>query len=262
MRTIITIGICVFLGVVLGILLARAHFGGKIAEIAKQREEMVRENERLNAELQFAAERLRYMETDYASLQKQLDALVSSRPMTSSPAGQGMQSAATDLAVAEGQLDGDVSSPNNQTSDTGAVQGSVQRAASDVEVRIEQDRVRVQDFIQTQIETSPDPAEQARLSRLQEDMEQVRDLFTQLRESQSAEERQNIIRQVARIRAEMRDIVLEQRASLVRQTLEQAGISDAAQQQHLISALEELQNSPYYTDQMLIWGMAPQPRQE
>lgn len=259
MRTFITVVVSVFLGVVAGVFVARAHFAPKLVQLAEEKEGIVRENERLTAELQFAAERLRFMESDFAALQKQLDTL-SNRP----------EQAATQASMAAPSVQAPVEKPTEMASaetkqrDTaggGSVSGPVaSKAPPDVQVRIEQDRVRVQDFLQTQIETATDPAEQARLSKLQENMQRVRDLYDHLREAQTAEERQSIIKQVARTRAEMRDIIMEQRASLLRQTLEQSGVSDPTQQQHLIAAFEELQNSPYYTDQMLIWGMAPQPR--
>ena len=259
MRTVLTVGVSVFLGIVLGVLVARFHFGNKIAEMAKTLEESAREKERLTAELQFAAERLRYMENDYAALQKQLETLGTSRSAVAVSAhGAGGDSG--DVAMLAGDAAGtNVAKPDAASSGTPSGQDGAKRTIPEVEIRLEQDRVRVQDFLQTQIETTSDPAEQARLTRLQEDMQVVRDLFDQLREAQSSEERQNVIRQMARVRGEMRDIILEQRAALVRQTLEQAGVTDTAQQQHLIAALEELQNSPYYTDQMLIWGMAPKP---
>lgn len=259
MRSFITVVVSIFLGVVVGVLVARAHFAPKLVQLAEEKEGMIRENERLTAELQFASERLRFMESDFAALQKQLDAL-SDRPVQAKT----QTGVAMPPEQAPGEPSNQVASAENKPTDAaagGSTSGPVARQAPpEVQMRIEQDRVRVQDFLQTQIETTTDPAEQARLSKLQENMQVVRDLYDRLREAQTAEERQSIIRQVARTRAEMRDIIMEQRASLVRQTLEQSGVSDPAQQQHLIAAFEELQNSPYYTDQMLIWGMAPQPR--
>lgn len=265
MRNAIAIGIATFLGLVLGILVARAHFSPRIAEIAMQRDNLAQESERLAAELQFAAERLQFVEADSAALRQQLEAL-QARAGWSSGSMQGTGGPGADGDV--GSDTGGKTSAFSQVSDSGAAgQASGSSPGPSVPPRgytglavVEQERVRLQDFLDAQIQTSPDPVEQARLIRLQENMVSIRDLYTQLREAATLEERQAILRQVASTRAEMRDIIMDQRASLIRQTLEQGGVSDPTQQEHLIAAIEQLQESPYYTDHMLVWGMAPQPR--
>jgi len=105
---------------------------------------------------------------------------------------------------------------------------------------------------------STDPAEQERLTALAETTATMMDLFGQMREAQTDEERDALRVAIGETMESQRALVDEQRDYKTREILESYGIASDQKQDEFMSALDELRNDPVLSSPMLGgWGRGP-----
>lgn len=266
MRVVIVVVIAAVFGGILGMLGARARLVPELVAAVTARDTLEEENSRLSRELSYAAERVQFMGIENEALLKQVEALQNLKGLSAQDAAlhesyaaleagsEGAVSSSSPSAPQRrpGQAPSSVSAASTYTQPPAAAQP---KEAQEAPLVLEQRR-RLADLLQEAIDQTTDPFEKERLGNLRDHLKYVRDLYTSLRAAQSFEERRAILGTIAQTRANMKALVQDQRNALMRRSLEENGVSDAGLQDRVIASIETLQENPYWTEPMLIWGMA------
>lgn len=258
MRIAILVVMAAAFGAVLGMLGARSTLAPQLETVRQERDSLQENTDRLRRDLSMATERMQWVEVENVALRDQVDAL--QRTSGTPPSGSSDQADNGIYAEADAELEPEELASEQRPGESGYIPPEAAErmgATREVEeVAAEQERERVEDMILREIDASMDPVEQERLAVLHEHLVHVRDLYRELREAESLEERQEILNAVGESRRNMRSLVQNQQHDLMRRTFESAGVDDPEVQQQLIHQLDELQNSPYWTEPMMVWGMA------
>jgi len=246
----------------------------QLVAAAEERDDLTGENSRLTAELGFAAERLQFMQIENEALNKQVKALQQRTGLVVPAALEGAGDVgAAGFATAEAGSQGQgyaPGSPGPGTStyspDTGIPAPVQPSGPSPLEANqrplVQLERLKMEEYLAQAIEESTDPFQRELIGTISGQLESVRDLYAGLRDATTIEERQGYLDQIAASRTHLRGLVHEQQAELMRREMEDAGVTDPARQEQLIESFSTLQKSPWWTEPMFVWGMAPDPPPE
>ena len=125
-------------------------------------------------------------------------------------------------------------------------QARIAQYRADREQRSADMRDRMRSFMDEQIQNAPDKASQDRLSTISANGEQMMELFQQMRDAQTDDERNAIRDQIRATGEATRPLVQEQQDSMMRQTLAQNGVSDPKAQDAAIQSLRQTMESPFF----------------
>ena len=270
MRTTIVVIVAVAIGAVLGILFGRAQTTPKLVAMADDLAKMRTNQERVEADLAFASERMNWLKAENQALNEQVVALQRSKGLAAT------EGEAHLLEVASGPSDGAVSTTSGTgrhsssegaytdgadgTSNASGAQGEPNPLESKQRALVQLERKRIEDFLAEQMEAANDPAEQARLNDVLDHLASVHQRYRELQAAQTSEERVAILDAIAQSRANLKALVDKQRNEMMRRELANAGVTDSSIQRNVISAMDKLEESPYWTEPMMIWGMGSDPQ--
>lgn len=260
MRTAIVVIISVALGAVVGAVAAHLKTNPQLKTLAEERNTLQESKDRLKKELDYMSQRLDFIQVENQALEDQVAAL-QEMPRAARQVAQSSQQTEAPVEAAEpetmasanpdaGSFVSDESS-NSPVNDTYRLSYHTRNA-------IEDKRQGIQEYLDQALATTTDPAEQQRLLGLQEHLQHVRDLYSQLRQAKDTKERQAILEAVTQSRTNLKGLVEAQRSEMLRDQLAANGVADAQQQSQIIQSLKNLQQTPYWSEPMLVWGMSAQ----
>lgn len=114
----------------------------------------------------------------------------------------------------------------------------------------------VEEILYADMETSSDPTEQARLENIHEHLMAVYENYAMLNETEDPDQRSALMNNVLQARQNLKSLVRSQQDEVVRRAVAQAGVTDPEQQLALIDSFQQVKDSPYFTEPLLVWGMA------
>ena len=248
-------------GAVAGAWVLRSHYSRQLETLAAQQADLERKNAAYLNKADHESKRLQWIETENARLREQLEAILS---------GHGAEEAIQQTALPtqeEPPIDNTPpdsappppASPNTSVFNPGSGGASNSTTVKPGELFIDPDiaeeRLAVEDFLAMEAAQSTDPNEQQRLADIHDQLKNVRDMYAMLPNA-SGEERQQVLDAILQSRANLKQLVQDQRRSMVRDTLERQGVTDQNTQRQVIETLEQLEQTPYWKDTKLVWGMA------
>ncbi|MCC6795451.1 MAG: hypothetical protein IT366_10055 [Candidatus Hydrogenedentes bacterium] len=114
-------------------------------------------------------------------------------------------------------------------------------------------RDRMRQFMDEQIVNAPDKATQERLKTISANGEAMMDMFQQMRDAQTDEERDAIRDEMRTIGESTRALVTEQQDYLMRQSLSASGVTDPSAQDAAMQSLRQTMEGPFFRGPMA-WG--------
>ncbi|MBM3288849.1 MAG: hypothetical protein FJY92_01735 [Candidatus Hydrogenedentes bacterium] len=114
-------------------------------------------------------------------------------------------------------------------------------------------RDRLRSFIDEQIQNAPDKTTQDRLTSISANGEAMMDLFQQMREAQTDEERDAVRDELRTTGDATRQLVQEQQDYLMRESLRQSGVTDPKAQDAAMQSLRQTMEGPFFRGP-LAWG--------
>lgn len=114
-------------------------------------------------------------------------------------------------------------------------------------------RDRMRQFMDEQIQNAPDKATQDRLNTISANGEAMMDLFQQMRDAQTDEERDAIRDEMRTLGESTRTLVTEQQDFLMRQSLSASGVTDPKAQDAAMQSLRQTMEGPFFRGPMA-WG--------
>ncbi len=256
MRAIIALIVAVAFGAVLGALIIRAQMNPKLVEITSQHAQLEQEKNRLTEELSFASERMQWVEKENASLRGQIQALSTGQM---APSGNPEEQIPNDSAAPEDSSAGGSASayiPPDPSETEKPLSPQDQKLATAEQQMAYAERQLLDSVLVDDMEASTDPAEKARLQNVMDHRKLVRDLYRDLRDAATPEERQTVLDTILKARSNLKELVKNQQDEMMRQAIESADESTEEGKRALIDHLQEIQKSPYFTDPLFVWGMA------
>lgn len=251
-RILVAVVIALPVGALAGRYYAARETGPALASLTSERDAMksaekaLREDiEKAKAEAESLARENRRLQDQVASAAKSTDAAGDSLEPVGEPANTGLDSGAgqqPDAATAErGQRPGDNPNETDAEREARMAQWRQEREQRGAEFR---DRMR--SFIDEQIQNAPDKATQDRLATISANGENMMDLFQQMRDAQTDEER-DVIREELRATGDAtRQLVQEQQDYLMRDSLRQSGITDPKAQDAAMQSLRQTMEGPFF----------------
>lgn len=115
-------------------------------------------------------------------------------------------------------------------------------------------RDRMRQYMDEQIQNAPDKATQERLSTIAANGEAMMDMFQQMRDAQSDEERDAIRDEMRTLGESTRALVTEQQDFLMRQSLSASGVTDPKAQDAAMQSLRQTMEGPMFRGPMAMGG--------
>lgn len=114
-------------------------------------------------------------------------------------------------------------------------------------------RDRIQQFMDEQIQNAPDKATQDRLASISANGQAMMDMFQQMRDAQTDEERDALREEMRTLGESTRALVTEQQDVLMRQSLSASGVTDPKAQDAAMQSLRQTMEGPFFRGPMA-WG--------
>ncbi len=118
-------------------------------------------------------------------------------------------------------------------------------------------RDRMQQFMDEQIQNAPDKATQDRLASINTNGQAMMDMFQQMRDAQTDEERDVIREEMRTLGESTRALVTEQQDYLMRQSLSASGVTDPKAQDAAMQSLRQTMEGPFFRGPMAWSGGGP-----
>lgn len=254
------IALCVGAGA--GVFYVQAQLNDRLQALGEERDTLLSEARKAQQEARSTAERLAQLERENARLKEDFD-LISQRndemltrqvtqldQVEPVPDLSASEPVASDAALGErGEgdrrpgRDGDRESDENDPERAARIEQWRQERAQ----RAQEFRERMQEFFDNQIRQAPDKATQERLAAIREYSEYTMDLFRQMREAQTDEERDAIREELSSAGETARSLIREQQDYVLRQSLAASGVTDSKSQDALLSAVRQtMDNNPFF----------------
>jgi uncharacterized membrane-anchored protein YhcB (DUF1043 family) len=271
MRTAIVIIVSLAIGVVIGALGLRGTMAGQMqsldARLEASRQSYESKAAELNAlqsEYNTAIENLNDLRRQNEQLRARMtslggEAAASAQPSEDADAEAGSRPVRTARNASGGQ-DYATPEPYYTSQREAPPAGAVAVEDGDETFYVFQQRRRIEDILMEDAQLSNDPQEQERLASIHEHLRYVRDLYKDLHEVETPEEKQEVLDLIVRTRSNLKNLVENQQFSMMAGVLEDSGVDDPGEQRRLIDELHSLQKSPYWTEPSMIWGMAAEDR--
>jgi len=160
-------------------------------------------------------------------------------------------SAPVSLASLAGMTDPKKGTPANNAS-VAAGEGDENQRRQNARERM---RERMDTFFDEEYEKAADPEVQQRLEQMEQYIEQMGELRRAMRNA-SPDKRAELREQMGETVAALRDIGEAQQDYMLRDLARQYNISDPHDQDAFVSSFRELQSSPFFRPENLVWGNA------
>lgn len=122
---------------------------------------------------------------------------------------------------------------------------------------IEESRQRYEAFIEAQYQKATDDTARERLEALSDFREYFSDLRWSIRNSETPEDRQNLILEMVSARQDSLWLIEEAQDQMFRDLAEASGISDESQQAEFVEAAREVIESPFFENEQIFTGGGP-----
>ncbi len=258
-RILIAVLIALPLGALAGRVYAVRETGPQLAALAKERDALKASEKALHGEVDAAkseaeslAREKRQLEDRLASAKKAEPGTVESLEAVGEPTDATLDSGAqqeADASAADRDRRGG-GDPNETDAEREAriAQWRQEREQRGAEMR---DRLRT--FMDEQIQNAPDKATQDRLASISAYSETMMDLFQQMRDAQTDEDRDAIRAQLQENGTVARQLVKEQQDFMMRDSLRQSGVTDPKAQDAAMQSLRQTMEGPFFRGP-LAWG--------
>lgn len=115
-------------------------------------------------------------------------------------------------------------------------------------------RERMNEFMAEAIANAKNPAEAERLGAMNTQMNHLTNLFQEMQQLETEEEREAYREAIGQTRDTIRDLAREQRDSKLRDTAASFGVTDPEEQSRLINRLDRIQNDPVMRSAFMFGG--------
>ena len=249
-RILIAVIIALPVGVLAGRVYAVRQTGPQLAALEKERESLKASEKALREQADAAKSEAETLAREKRRLEDQLASATKVEP-----------SAAQMLEVVGEPTDAVLDSGVQQEADASASDSrrggdpnetDAEREARIAEYRQEREqrgaemRDRMRTFMEEQIQNAPDKATQDRLASISEYGENMMDLFQQMRDAQTDEERDALRDQLRENGTATRQLVNEQQDYLMRESLRQSGVTDPKAQNAAMQSLRQTMEGPFF----------------
>jgi hypothetical protein len=257
MRIAIVVVLAAVFGGIVGALVARAQLAPELAALKRDNKQLEQESVGALQELSVAAERVAWLEAELADMRRTAPARLDTarRPAAPAPAQPG-----ADPEASAGQSAGPAQPRLGQTNvyeeSAPPPPGWEEEEEAIPQATLERRR-HAQDILLDELELSNDPLEQDRIANIHNHLRDIRDMFQEMRNAPDVETQQAYSQAIRQARHNLKTLVDDQRADLMRRELEASGITDQAQQREIIQRLGQVQENPFYSEPMFVWGAAP-----
>lgn len=252
-RVVIAAIIAAPVGAVAGKFLADQQSAAVLSTVANEKNALAASLEEMTKAAKLAKERSDSMQRELARLQDEIEYLREEKSKTA---------AALEATQFEPELTAEAEAVNAAPADREGERGGrgewggddndperaerMARWREEREQRGNEWRERISNFMNEQIQNAPDKASQERLAAINEYTQYTMDLFRQMREAQTDEERDLIRQELQAIGETTRQLVREQQDSVIKQNLQRSGITDARSQEAAVAAMREAMESPFF----------------
>jgi hypothetical protein len=254
------VALCVGAGA--GVVFVQARLDNRLQALARERDKFLGEARKAQQEAVAAAERFAKLERENARLQEDFDLIsrrndeILSRPIPpidsveplddlAAPEPETGNAALGERSNSDRSRRGD--DDRNENEDDPERAARIEQWRQERAQRAQEFRERMQEFFDTQIQQAPDKPTQERLAAIREYSEYTMDLFRQMREAQTDEERDAIREELSTAGETARSLVREQQDYVLRQSLVSSGVTDRKSQDALISSMRQtMDNNPFF----------------
>lgn len=258
-RILIAVVIALSLGALAGRVYAVRETGPQLAALTKELDALKSSEKALHGEVDAAkseaeslAREKRQLEDRLASARKaepgSAESLEAVGEPTDATLDSGVQQEADASAANRDRRGGDNPDETDAEREARIAQMRQEREQRGAEMR---DRLRT--FMDEQIQNAPDKATQDRLASINAYSETMMDLFQQMREAQTDEERDALRAQLQENGTVARQLVKEQQDFMMRESLRQSGVSDPKAQDAAMQSLRQTMEGPFFRGP-LAWG--------
>lgn len=265
-RVAIAVIIALPLGAVAGTFYANQHIAPQLAGLAEERDAIKKQQESIEKALEEAKARAESLEREKRHLEDRL-ASVAKPDVPSVDTLEGTEGP-EDAILADGGQEADATAARSVRGNYGDNDGEtdaerearMQQWREEREQRMAEFRDRMRTFMDEQIQGAPDKATQDRLATMQAYSENMMELFQQMRDAQTDEERDAIRAQLEETGTAARELVREHQDYLLRESLRQNGVSDPKAQEAIMQSLRQTMEGPFFRGPMAGWGGGGGPR--
>lgn len=260
-RVLIAVIIALPVGALGGRYLAVRHVDAQMAALNEEREALRAGEKSLKSEIESAKAQADALAREKQRLEDQLASVRKAEP-AEDPSLEAVGEP-TDATLDSGLLDeGDASTRDDGRDRRGGDdpnETEEEREARMAQWRQEREqrgaemRDRMRQFMDEQIMNAPDKATQERLASISANGEAMMDLFQQMRDAETDEERDAIREEIRTAGESTRQLVREQQDYLMRQSLSQSGITDPSAQNAAMQSLRQTMEGPFFRGP-LAWG--------
>jgi len=253
-RILIAVIIALPVGAVAGTYYANQQAGTQLAALEEQRDKLKSDQDALKQAAEEAAARAEALEREKRQLQDQLASVA--KPDTGVEEAMEAVDAPQDALLGDASPEGDASAGEEGRGGRDGDENDPERAARMEEWRQEREqrgaemRQRIEEFMANEMQNATDKATQDRLAAMNEYSQGMMDLFQQMRDAQTDEERDAIRAQLQENGNAARELVREHQDHLMRQSLAQSGITDPKAQDAAMQSLRQTMEGPFFRGPM------------
>ncbi|MDZ4861653.1 MAG: hypothetical protein SGI88_21990 [Candidatus Hydrogenedentes bacterium] len=257
-RILITLIIALPVGAVAGMFYANQNAGMQLAQLQADRDALKASQSDLKEQEEKAREQVEALEREKRHLEDQLAS--ASKPKTSPMAELEEVAAPGDTLLGDASPEGDASVGDGRDRVGDGDENDPERQARMEEWRQEREqrgaemRQRMDEFMANEIQNAPDKATQDRLAAMNDYSQGMMDLFQQMRDAETDEERDAIRAQLQENGTAARELVREHQDQLMRQSLTQSGVTDASAQDAAMQSLRQTMEGPFFRGPMAGMG--------
>ncbi|GMV92185.1 MAG: hypothetical protein AMXMBFR82_19630 [Candidatus Hydrogenedentota bacterium] len=251
--------IALAIGVACGMYTVQARFNPQLEQLSAERDQALAKASELrksNAEaidLEREIARLREeVERLRARPEPAADATLAPTEETGDPAFN-LEEATDALSAAlqsedrdRGRGWGDREPPKEGTPEYAEWQARREQWQQEREERSREFRSRMDGFFNDAMQKTNDPAAQQRIAAISEYTNYTMDLFREMRDAESDEERDQIRQDLSITFEETRSLVRDQQDYLIGEALKENGVSNPQEQQALVNAVRETMEDPFF----------------
>lgn len=255
-RILIAVIIAMPIGAVAGIFYANQNAGNQLAKLQADRDELAASQVALKQAAKEARDQVEALERDKRHLEDQLAS--ASKSQRAPAAGLEEVSAPDDVLLDGGSNEGDASVGDRGDRDND--ENDPEREARMEQWRQEREqrgaemRQRMEEFMANEIQNAPDKITQDRLASMNEYSRSMMDMFQQMRDAETDEDRDAIRAQLQETGSAARELVREHQDYLMRQSLVQSGVTDAQAQEAAMQSLRQTMEGPFFRGPMAGMG--------
>ncbi|NUM56749.1 MAG: hypothetical protein HUU46_24235 [Candidatus Hydrogenedentes bacterium] len=259
LRILVAVVVALPIGALAGKYYTAQDLDAKLAALANERDALKAGEKSLQDEISAAKSEAESLARENRRLQDQVASAQKVEPVdeisleaVGEPADATLDSGIQNEADASAR-DGDRGRGDNPNETDAEREARIAQWREEREQRGAEMRDRMRQFMDEQIQNAPDKATQDRLASISANGEAMMDLFQQMREAQTDEER-DVIRDEMRAMGETtRQLVQEQQDHLMRESLKQSGVTDPAAQNAAMQSLRQTMEGPFFRGPMA-WG--------